>query len=535
MPVNASTWKSLPVAARELEFNADAAIANIFNTGKGDTKKIASAFLWRNANGAPNIKDSYRLPIGDIINGRLTMVPRAVFSAAQILSGAHGGLEDVVDERDRTQLKAVITQIYDVFQKAYGDQRVEAPWLKGRTTQEQAEVRREMGLTAAVEGEEMPAMIAAVNASGWTAMPMAEVDRPWSGAGARGRLSEWADGDMRKYRRGFLWWDGSAPDETGSYKLPIADVIDGKLTIVPRAVNAVSNVLAGGRGGVDIPDNDMDAVEAIVQRLQKRFSVQAVGAPELDVEVELSLTADGAPAHPPKEWFDNPQLEAPTKIAVTADGRVMGHLAAWGVCHMGIGNQCVMAPRTASNYKYFLNGTTMTADGSVIPVGKITMGGGHADTRLGWIPAADHYDSTSSVVAIVSSGEDAHGIWVAGTIKPGVSDIKMNTLRESPLSGDWRRVNGNLELVAALAVNTPGFPIISMNASGDVNSILATGMILEDGSVYASAEPDKETDADFDAVSRVSKLTAYVDSLARKARRVRLDRVIEQGEEHGMW
>lgn len=524
MAVNSTTWKSLPVAARELEFNADQAVTNIFNWAAGNTKKIASAFFWRNPQSAPNIKDSYRLPMGDIINGRLTMVPRAIFSAAQILSGAHGGLEDVVGDVDRNQLKAVLTQIYDVFQKAYGDQRVEAPWLKGRTKPEQEEVRREMGLTAAGGDEEMT-LIAAVNSSGWTAMPMAGMDVSWDANKARARLSEWADGDMRKYRRGFLWWDASAPEVKNSYKLPIADVVDGKLTIIPRAVNAVASVLSGARGGVDIPDSDMDAVESVVQRLQKRFSVDSTTA---SLENEEGLTADGAPVHPPREWFDNPQLNAPTKIAVTADGRVLGHLAAWGVCHMGIGNQCVMAPRSNSNYKFFLNGTTMTADGSIIPVGKITMGGGHADTRLGWIPAADHYDSTSSAVAVVSSGEDAHGIWVAGAIKPGVSEVKMNTLRESPLSGDWRRVNGNLELVAALAVNTPGFPIVSMTASGDINSMCATGMILEDGSIYASGEPEEKdlTATELDTLARIAKLDTFVTELTMRSKRERLNKII---------
>ena len=42
-------------------------------------------------------------------------------------------------------------------------------------------------------------------------------------------------------------------------------------------------------------------------------------------------------------------------------------------------------------------------------------------------------------------------------LRPGLSDEQVRTLRASPLSGDWRYIDGQLELVGALAVNLPGF------------------------------------------------------------------------------
>jgi hypothetical protein len=80
----------------------------------------------------------------------------------------------------------------------------------------------------------------------------------------------------------------------------------------------------------------------------------------------------------------------------------------------------------------------------------------------------------------VAVGEDAHGIWVAGALRPDVTADKVRALRASPLSGDWRRIGNNLELVAALAVNTPGFPIprpSGLVASGHVQSLVASGMV----------------------------------------------------------
>jgi hypothetical protein len=42
---------------------------------------------------------------------------------------------------------------------------------------------------------------------------------------------------------------------------------------------------------------------------------------------------------------------------------------------------------------------------------------------------------------------------------PEADDAAVRVMRATPLSGDWRRIGGNLEMVAALHVNTAGFPI----------------------------------------------------------------------------
>jgi hypothetical protein len=260
----------------------------------------------------------------------------------------------------------------------------------------------------------------------------------------------------------------------------------------------------------------MDAVESVVKRIQKRFDGESQGAEDnSQADDAMTAAADGvAPVRPPMEWFQDPRLDGPTPIAVTADGRVMGHLAAWGTCHAGIGNQCVMAPRTATGYKYFRNGTVITADGSQVRVGKITAGTGHADTRLGWVPASDHYDNTGKQVAVVASGEDRWGIWVAGSLVPEADDTDAAMLRRSPLSGDWRRINGNLELVAALAVNTPGFPIVSLNASGEPDVLCAAGVILEDGTI-ANMDPDGLSESERTLLNRLKEVQTHTEALRR--------------------
>lgn len=193
--------------------------------------------------------------------------------------------------------------------------------------------------------------------------------------------------------------------------------------------------------------------------------------------MEPALTA-AAPVHP-REWFENPELVAPTPLTVTSDGRVYGHIATWGVCHIGRSDQCVQAPPSNTDYAYFHVGAVETSNGPVA-VGHITMKTGHADLSLSANAASAHYDNTATVAADVHAGDDAHGIWIAGAVRPGLSDEDVYALRASAISGDWRRIGAGMELVAALAVNTPGFPIprIGLAASGEEETALVAAAIV---------------------------------------------------------
>ena len=173
----------------------------------------------------------------------------------------------------------------------------------------------------------------------------------------------------------------------------------------------------------------------------------------------LTASAAGAaPPHPPAAWFDDPALEGPTPLTVTDDGRVFGHLATWGTCHIGLPG-CRTAPRSASGYAFFNLGEVVTAEGRRVAAGKITLGGPHADLRASRVEAQRHYDDSCLAVADVVAGEDEHGIWLAGAVRPDAPVEQVRALRAAPISGDWRTVNGRLELVGALGVNVPGFPV----------------------------------------------------------------------------
>jgi hypothetical protein len=157
------------------------------------------------------------------------------------------------------------------------------------------------------------------------------------------------------------------------------------------------------------------------------------------------------------------------------------------------------------------------------PVGHITIGGGHADPGLGMQAALEHYDSTSAVVADVMVGEDAHGIWFSGWLRPGVSDEMVYALQASALSGDWRSLTGlpeDLELIAALAVNVPGFGIprtqIAASSKGQV-ALVAAGIVQPNKETVAAA-PEVDVDALASAIfARITEMQANKERMAALA------------------
>lgn len=194
-----------------------------------------------------------------------------------------------------------------------------------------------------------------------------------------------------------------------------------------------------------------------------------------DASSDPAVTAAAA-HHPPAAWFADPQLTAPTPLTVTDDGRVTGHIATWNTCHIGYDRVCLTADPSATGYAYFLTGAVEVDDGTVVPVGQLTMDTGHADLTLDHRAATAHYDDTGSVWADVTCGDDEHGIWIAGAARPHVTPDQLARARAAALSGDWRRIGGHLELVAVLSVNVPGFPITRARAAaGTCLALVAAG------------------------------------------------------------
>lgn len=102
--------------------------------------------------------------------------------------------------------------------------------------------------------------------------PIGSFDREWDAGSARSNMRDWAteDGevDIDRYQRAFLVRVGDASNLT-SYKIPVADIIDGELTIIPAAVFAA----AGGRGisALDAPAATKRGAAQALVRLYERM------------------------------------------------------------------------------------------------------------------------------------------------------------------------------------------------------------------------------------------------------------------------
>lgn len=227
--------------------------------------------------------------------------------------------------------------------------------------------------------------------------------------------------------------------------------------------------------------------------------------------VAAGYIAEAIPVVPPREWFNNPKLRRPTPLTVDDNGRVYGHVAAWGTAHMNPALNGVNPPRSASGYAYFNKGVIRTDSGTDVTVGQLTLVGGHADMHFSARDAVKHYDDTHSAFADVHAGEDEYGIWVSGALRPGVTAEQIRMIRASTPSGDWRPIKGKLELIAVCQVNVPGFPIArAMVASGHTMALVAAG-----ASDLAALRPDPILDLarrvqDLESAKETAKTVADV-------------------------
>jgi len=182
-------------------------------------------------------------------------------------------------------------------------------------------------------------------------------------------------------------------------------------------------------------------------------------------------------AGPPLAAFMPRELTGPTAPTIADDGvTVYGHLATWGTCHVGFQNACVTPPHSPANYAYFHTGEVTTAEGERLPVGRLVLGAPHADLAKGFRAAAQHYDDTGRVTALIRAYEDEFGIAFAGVMVHDLDAEGRAQFAAMPLSGDWRRVGGNLELIGAISVPVPGFPV-ARSTGAQATALVAAGVL----------------------------------------------------------
>lgn len=431
--VNSSGWRGLPLAPREAVFDNDNAVQRIAAWAGGDAAKMQKAFMWHSDQGNPLDPTSYRLPVGDIVNGELTIIFHAIYAAAALMSGAHGGLPNV-SPKDDSEIRNTISQIYAEMAKAFGDTSVRAPW--DRSAQEGVQLSMDQFAATAPYG-----------------------DVKYADPGYRDGTKRYPI-DTAEHCRA-AWSYINQADNAKFYNATQLKAIKDRI------------MAAGKKYGINFNDSEGPGEDMG----EKMKGMKDTG--------QYSLS--GIPITPPKAWFSDPKLPRKTKLTVTPEGRVYGHLAAWNECHRDVAmRECVLAPKSMLEYAPFHLGSTLTAEGELIDTGKIVMDTRHANINLGYAATAIHYDNTGDEIATIRCGEDQFGIWFAGAVVPEATPTKIAKLRRSPLSGDWRRERGSLELTAALAVNTPAFPVYAMEDNERL-ALVAAGSVWDDEGEYVLA------------------------------------------------
>ncbi len=108
--------------------------------------------------------------------------------------------------------------------------------------------------------------------------PLADRKRDWDKDAAISRIKEFTDSEenpSERYKQAFVWFDSKDAKEFDAYKLPIADVVNGRLVAVPKGIFAAAGALQGARGGVDIPDEDRPKAIKHIERYYAKMDLES--------------------------------------------------------------------------------------------------------------------------------------------------------------------------------------------------------------------------------------------------------------------
>lgn len=279
-------------------------------------------------------------------------------------------------------------------------------------------------------------------------------DAEWDGSSARFTPEQWRDSTIL-HRKPEGDQDPLVKD---LHSLPIREP-DGTLNR-----NAVHAAAARINQVEDVTAEELsDAKSAL------RQAYEELGEDPPD-NISASVSSGTAPL--PAEWFMSPELSEPTHTIVEPTGRTYGHVALWGTCHRAKRGYCLTPPAAPDgSYGDFLHGHVGTTLGFV-PVGQITMGTPHPSPHIPYEEKWWHYGNTGFAVADITVGEDEHGIWFSGAVRPAKMHLAGDLMAGS-LSGHWV----DQVLIAVLAVNVPGYPVrpAGVHAQGQVMELAASG------------------------------------------------------------
>lgn len=265
----------------KLRFRGYAAVFDSLSEDLGFREKVAPGAFRRTLQGKADI----RLLLNHDANFVLARTKNGSLKLEEDERGL--AVEAELAPTSYAQDLAVLLRRKDVDQMSFGFQVMRDDWEDhedGSRVRTLKEVRLfDVSVVSFPAYEETTAELRGV--SGATDLPIGPREREWDADAAEARVRSWSDSTdepSARYRQAFFWFDSEAADQFGSYKLGFADVINGRLTAIPRGIFAAAAVLSGARGGVDV-GGDAAAVRSRVAgyyaRLRREFDDESIVAP----------------------------------------------------------------------------------------------------------------------------------------------------------------------------------------------------------------------------------------------------------------
>ena len=260
------------------------------------------------------------------------------------------------------------------------------------------------------------------------------------------------------------------------FALSMEDVLSGDYVLALQAAE-IGGATATPLQGIGTASISLTAAGVHEAHLETAFGIFE------DAEPEPPALVAAAPIVHRRDAFYRPEPDH--YVPLTVDGlEVYGHAFVWDTCHVGFQHTCQKPKPSPTGYANFHLGRVSTLEGEEVWVGQVTLDTDHAVVAPGVTPEQvwEHYSNTGMAVADVRIVDGRIGGWVSGVMR-AVPDKDVRTLQAAKLSGDWRRINGSLDLIGLLAVNVPGFPVpqpqawLVASAAGDeIQAMVAAGI-----------------------------------------------------------
>lgn len=158
-----------------------------------------------------------------------------------------------------------------------------------------------------------------------SSLPLADRSRPWDAGAAIARVRTFTgatDVPNSRFARAFLWHDPQNADNFAAYKLPIADVINGRLMAVPRAIFAAA-ALQGARGGVNIPDSAKATARSTLNGYYSKLDATPPWRNSME-QSNYSALGDFLKAQRDKKGLSNADLAKAAGIDESTVGQILG-------------------------------------------------------------------------------------------------------------------------------------------------------------------------------------------------------------------